>query len=97
MKFKEMTWKELEEDFKNFLDNFTTKELVESLRKYAVNSDENYSYMKSTENNLNESCTVDEDSIRFSKEEYGDKEEYIKKEDIIEIDSYQSLEIGEAA
>lgn len=97
MKFKEMTWKELEKDFKNFLDSFTTKELVESLRKYAINTEENYYYRESDEDNLSENCTGDEDSVKFSKEEYGDSEEYIQMENIIEIDSYQSLEIWEAA
>lgn len=34
MKFKEMSWKELKEDFKKILDSFTTEELVNSLSKY---------------------------------------------------------------
>lgn len=39
MKFKEMTWKELQKDFKNKLDNMSTQELVNSLIKYTEKGD----------------------------------------------------------
>ena len=34
MKFKEMSWGELEKDFREKLDRFTSRELVNSLEKY---------------------------------------------------------------
>ena len=34
MKFKEMSWKELKEDFKKLLDNKTEEELIKELSKY---------------------------------------------------------------
>ena len=39
MKFKEMSWEELQKDFKNKLDDMTTQELVNSLLKYTEEGD----------------------------------------------------------
>lgn len=36
MKFKEMSYEELSQDFKQVLSNYTSDELVESLEKYKV-------------------------------------------------------------
>ena len=36
MKFKEMTWEELKEDFEKFLNQLSTEEIVKSLKKYEV-------------------------------------------------------------
>lgn len=36
MKFKEMSNEELQKDFKQVLNKYTTEELVESLEKYKV-------------------------------------------------------------
>lgn len=37
MKFKEMSWEELEKDFRKKLNEYTIKELVKSLEKYKRN------------------------------------------------------------
>ena len=42
MKFKEMTWQELNKDFKQVLSNYTSEELVESLEKYKVENKNEY-------------------------------------------------------
>lgn len=34
MKFKEMSWEELKKDFRKILDKYTTRNLVDSLKKY---------------------------------------------------------------
>lgn len=36
MKFKEMSWEELKKDFRKILDKYTTKDLVDSLKKYKM-------------------------------------------------------------
>lgn len=36
MKFKDMTWEELQEDFKKILDKLTPEELLESLEEYKL-------------------------------------------------------------
>lgn len=51
MKFKEMSWQELKEDFEKILNKFSVEELVESLREYEVIS-EQYSYEFPKDNNL---------------------------------------------
>lgn len=40
MKFREMSWEELKTDFRKKLDKYTTKELVKSLEKYKIKTDE---------------------------------------------------------
>ncbi len=40
MKFREMSWEELKADFRKKLDKYTTKELVKSLEKYKIKTDE---------------------------------------------------------
>lgn len=53
MKFKEMSWKELREDFERVLSGFSVEELVESLREDVI-INESYSYEIPTDNNLDE-------------------------------------------
>ena len=36
MKFKEMSWEELKKDFRRILDKYTTRDLVDSLKKYKM-------------------------------------------------------------
>lgn len=43
MKFKDMSIEEFEKDFTSFLNSLTVKELVNSLKQYAINEKE-YSY-----------------------------------------------------
>ena len=38
MKFKEMSWEELQEDFKKILDNMSTEELADSVKKYITSN-----------------------------------------------------------
>ncbi len=40
MKFKEMSWEELEKDFKKILAQYTSDELVKSLEKYKIETKE---------------------------------------------------------
>ena len=35
MKFKELSYEELQEDFKKILDSMSTEELVDSVKRYA--------------------------------------------------------------
>lgn len=39
MKFKEMSWEELEKDFREKLNRYTSRELADSLEKYKTGGD----------------------------------------------------------
>lgn len=53
MKFKEMSWKQLQKEFENILTNFSDEQLVESIRKYSINNNE---YVYENSNNNVEEC-----------------------------------------
>ncbi len=67
MKFKEMSWEELKKDFREKLDRFTSRELVNSLEKY-----------KKGEKNLRVKLKVREDVDLKILENYGFKREMHK-------------------
>ena len=95
MKFKEMSWKELKKDFEEFLDGFTTEELIKSLRKYEVSNNSNYCFSVSTDNNLNENYGLNEIIIDKVNEK---NDECIKDNKYkLEIKNNEYNEMGDAA
>lgn len=90
-----MSWEELKRDFEKFLDDFTTEELVKSLRKYEIGTNSNYCFSISTDNNLNENCGLNEIIIDKVNEK---SNECIKNNKYkLEIKNNEYNEMGDAA
>ncbi len=58
MKFRDMSWEELQKDFINFLNSKTDEELFASFEKYIIINDK-YSYVINEENNIEEKIEYD--------------------------------------
>lgn len=96
MKFNEMSWKELKKDFKKILDNMTTEELVDSIKKYAIDN-KSYSFEISYEDNLNENIIQEDINIIMDKNEIKQEKMLgIVRESFV-IDSEQYLKMEDAA
>ena len=93
MMFHEMSWKELQDDFKKFLDNVSIEELVESLKKYAINN-ENYTFKITYENNLIEH-PIQESIDRIITEPK--QEEVIKDNNTLDINNELYSKMEDAA
>lgn len=96
MKFNEMSWEELKNDFKKILDNMTTEELVDSIKKYAIDN-KSYSFEISYEDNLNENIIQEDINIIMDKNEIKQEKMLgIVRESFV-IDSEQYLKMEDAA
>ena len=92
MKFKEMSLEELKKDFKKILDNFTTSDLVDSLKEYIINK-QDFQYVLSKKSNLDENYGLNEMDIK-NKEK--DEDEYIENT-VLEIENNEYIGMEEAA